>query len=115
MKSLKLNSDGDLIINQLIYDDELILQKCECVLGTNKGEWFNNTNEGVNFHNLLGKNVEEETVKNEIFQGLLQVDSSFVLTKFNMTADSLERKLTISFTARNKDGKMVEGVKEIAQ
>ncbi len=115
MKSFKLNSDGDLELNALAYDNDLMVQNCECVLGTNKGEWFGNTSEGIRFHNILGKNVAEETVKNEVFQGLLQVDSSFILTEFSMQTDNATRKATVTFTARNESGETAKGVKELAQ
>ncbi len=115
MKSFMLDSNGDLILNQMIADNDLLAQKCECVLGTNKGEWFVNLNEGIVFANILGKNVTDEAIKNEIFQGLSQVDSSFVLTKFTKDTDTNNRKANVSFTARNSNGETVKGVKEIAQ
>lgn len=115
MKSFMLNDSGDLVINQMVSDNDLLVQKCECVLGTNKKEWFANTSEGITFANILGKNVTDEAIKNEIFQGLLQVDSSFVLTRFHVETETPTRKTAASFTARNNNGETVEGVKEVAQ
>ena len=68
MKGFKLTSSGDVEIKnnqiQMIDGNELLRQTVECVLGTNKGEWFLNPDEGINFRNILGKRIpEQETNK----------------------------------------------------
>ena len=60
MKCLKLNSNGDVIINNnkisMIEGAELTAQTVKTLLGTNQGEWFGNLDEGISFQNILGKN-----------------------------------------------------------
>ena len=124
MKGFKLDSTGDIdiVLNennkrkeiQLIDGKELIQQTLESVLGTNKGEWFLNESEGITFSNILGKNVDEEIIRNEIQQGLIQVDSSFVMTSFEMNMDAQTRTLKILFTAKNENGEEISGVTEYA-
>lgn len=107
MKGFALNSDGDVLIENneitMVYADELIRQTVETVLGTNKGEWSLNIEEGITFSNILGKQ-QEEIIKNEIYQGLLQVDDTFEMTDFSCVFDKTKRKLTISFSATNSAG-----------
>jgi hypothetical protein len=54
-----LDSNGDIVIKnnkiQMIEGDEVTKQKIETVLGTNKGEWVLNPDEGINFRNITGK------------------------------------------------------------
>ncbi len=96
----------------MINGNELTRQTVETVLGTNKGEWFLDIDEGIEFSNLLGKEKSEEIIKNEILQGLLQVDSSFVLTKFSFEFDKVQRKLKVEFAAQNEEGETIEGGQE---
>lgn len=97
---------------EMISGDDLLAQTTQSVLGTNKGEWFDNENEGITFSNILGKQIDEEKIKNEVLQGLLQVDSSFFITEFGMSLDNVARKLEVTFTARNSSGNEIRGVKE---
>ena len=93
----------------MIDGNELIRQKVQAVIGTNKGEWFLNVDEGIDFNNLLGKKKSDEIIRNEIIQGLQQVDSSFVLESFDSDFDKKSRKLTVNFKAKNSDGEIVSG------
>ena len=126
MKGFQLDKSGDVAMGALdnegiahnsaecrirmIDGNTLLAQTVQSVIATNKGEWIFQKNEGVSFKNLLGKNLDEEMMKNEVFQGLLQVDKSFALTKFSTKQDKENRKVIIHFTAVNGGGKEVEGV-----
>lgn len=58
MKGFLLNN-GDLVITnnelEMVTGNDLTVQTIQSVLATNKGEWIFDTNEGVNFDNILGK------------------------------------------------------------
>lgn len=116
MKGFALDSNGDVIIEKnkikMVDGAELIRQTVQTVLGTNKYEWFLNIDEGIDFNNLLGKKKDDDIIRNEIIQGLQQVDSSFVLENFNCDFDIKSRKLTINFKAKNSDGEIVSGSNE---
>ena len=116
MKGFALDNNGDIIIvkNKIKMIDgvDLINQTVKTVLGTNKTEWFLNIDEGIDFNNLLSKKKDDEIIRNEILQGLQQVDSSFVLETFNCDFNSKHRILTISFTAKNSSGDLVSGSNE---
>lgn len=116
MKGFALDDSGDVIIEnnkiKMVSGTELIRQTVQTVLGTNKNEWFLNTDEGINFDSLLGKKKDDEIIRNEIIQGLQQVDDSFVLETFNCDFDRKNRKLVIDFEAKNSDGETVSGSSE---
>ena len=54
--------------------------------------------------------MDNDIIKNEILQGLLQVDSSFVITDFFTKYDSATRQLSVSFVARKSDGEEISEV-----
>lgn len=52
---------------EMVEGAELTCQKIKTVLGTNKGEWFFDEEEGINFDNILGKrSVQNSTTSKEI-------------------------------------------------
>lgn len=61
MKGFALDEHGDIVIQngeiQLLHGSSLTAQTVKSVLGTQKGEWFLNINEGINHRNILGKKV----------------------------------------------------------
>lgn len=107
MKGFELNEEGDVVVKEnripIVSEKELLRQKVQTVLGTNKGEWFLNVDEGINFDNLLGKKKDDEVIKNEILQGLRQVDEGFILLSFDCGFDREKRKLRIDFKARSSE------------
>ena len=58
--------------------------------------------------------MNEELIKSELLQGLLQVDSSFSITEFFADFDEKTRKLSISFTGQTNDGEEIKVVNEYA-
>lgn len=116
MKGFALDNNGDVIIKKnnikMVDGEDLLKQTVKTVLGTNKTEWFLNVDEGIDFNNLLGKKKDENIIRNEITQGLQQVDSSFVLETFTCEFDNKNRKLTISFTAKNSSDNVVSVSRE---
>lgn len=105
MKSFALDNTGDLIIVnhelKMVEGDELIRQKVQEVINTNKGEWFLDWEQGIDFSNVLGKGVTEEMVKAEIEDGLQQVDEDLIISDFSMA--TVGRKLLIEFIAINEN------------
>lgn len=112
MKCFCLDENDDVMIKnnkiQLIYDEELLKQKIQKLLNTNQGEWFSNENEGINFRNILKKGVDEETIKSEILDGLLQIDDTFIITYFNTDINTKSRELKVYFKAENSSGEKVD-------
>ena len=111
MKSFSTNDDGDVVVNssiEIVTGDELMRQKIQRVLGTNKGEWSYDTDEGIDFSVVLRKNPSEDEIRATIEEALVRIDETFVITSFGLTMDG--RKATVSFEAVNADGvKVMEG------
>lgn len=104
IKSLAL-INGDLVIEndelQMVDGDELLRQKVQEVISTNKGEWFTDWEQGITFSNILGKNVERDTVRSEIEAGIRQVDPDLTISRFSV--ETIGRKLKVEFTAIRND------------
>lgn len=81
----------------MVEGKELIRQKVQEVINTNKGEWFFDWEQGIEFSNILGKGITEEMVRSEIEDGLQQVEAGLVISDFSMETDG--RALTVKFTA----------------
>lgn len=112
MKSFSLNENHDIDIQnneiQLTEGSELVRQTAECTLNTKAGEWFLNDELGIDFRAILGKGIpDDETVKNVILSGLVQVDETFRIDEFETKYDPKNRKLTVNFTASTDSGRTV--------
>lgn len=86
---------------QMVEGDELLRQTVQSIINTNKGEWFTDWDEGIEFSNILGKGVTEEMVMAEIEDGLQQVDETLNITDFSMSLKG--RTLTVKFTCTSED------------
>ena len=92
----------------MVEGNELLIQTVQAVIGTNKGEWTLNNAEGIKFSNILGKGTTEDMIKNEIQQGLLQIDDTFVLTSCKIE-ETEKRKYKIYFSAKKSVDEEVSG------
>ena len=115
IKGLKLDNTGDIVIKdnkiEMVEGNDLTTQTIKTVLGTNKGEWVFNPDEGINFATILGKGHTEDSIKDEIEQGLAQVDGSFFVTNFELSPGN-NRRFTLAVTAQNSEGEEIT-VKEV--
>lgn len=113
MKGFKIDNNGDVIIQnrqiEMTDGNDLIRQTIQTVLGTNKGEWDFNPDEGITFDYILTKNPDFDVIRNEIANGLTQVDDTLVLQDFKYDYNKNQRTLHIDFTARNSNGEEVSG------
>ena len=104
--------NGDVVVNkttiEMVSDSELLRQKVERVLGTNKGEWSYDQNEGINFKVVLCKNPNADEIRATIEEALTRIDETFSITEFSLTMKG--RVAEIAFRAANSDGEEVGGV-----
>lgn len=115
MFGFRLDENGDLLVEdgviRTISGDGLTAQTVQTLLGTNKGEWFLNGDEGLRFRTMLGKNVTEDMIQAQIEDGLRQVDESLHLEKFRADFDRRGRSAKVLFSARRADGTGISGEK----
>ena len=83
MKGFALDEKGDLLIEngeiQLVHGAELTMQTIKSVLGTQKGEWFLNSDEGVNHNEILGKKryaSQNSALDNQYIKEIGEMESS---------------------------------------
>lgn len=96
-------SNNDIVLASGI---ELERQVITAVLGTNKGEWFLNENEGINFRTMLTKNPDYDLIKAEIISGLNQINSDYSLTSFKHELNS-DRNLILTITISKSSGEAI--------
>lgn len=105
IKSFSVDASGDIVIEngeiQIAENEELIRQKIKSVISTNKGEWFADWDEGIDFSNILGKGVTEETIQAEIEEGIAQVDEDLIVSDFSISINN--RDLTVSFAVTSEE------------
>ena len=110
MKGFKLvNGDVSITDNQidLVADAQLEVQTIQSVLQTNKGEDPFDANEGIDFHQILGKNITQDMAKTQIRNGINQVSPDYIIEDFSYIVDKESRQSRTEFTARKLDGTAV--------
>ena len=85
----------------MVEGEELLRQTIKSIIETNKGEWFEDWEEGIDFSNILGKGVTEEMIQAEIENGIQQVDESLNISNFEMSLNG--RALTVTFTCTKEE------------
>ncbi|HEY2493246.1 MAG TPA: DUF2634 domain-containing protein [Paenibacillus sp.] len=117
MQSLKLDQTGDIIFNhagdlETLEDTMEVAQCCQIGIGTNKGEWFLNPDMGIPFSKFLGKQINEEEMRDELTVGLLQEERIQSVDRIEFTINQNSRTLLVTFEATTIDGEQiqVEGV-----
>lgn len=111
MKGFKVDERGDIILENgniaLIADDALKAQTLRTVLSTNKGEWFLNKNEGIDFHFLLGKGITDDMRLSQVKDGCNQVDDALYVSDFSSEVNNRTRASIIYFTAKDDGGTVI--------
>ncbi|MBR5823720.1 MAG: DUF2634 domain-containing protein [Paludibacteraceae bacterium] len=110
MKSFS-TKNGDVVIGktiEIVEGAELLRQKVERILGTNQGEWEYDTEEGIDFSVIFRKNYDKQEIRTTIEQALIRIDSTFIITKFDVATKG--REATITLQAVNSNGVEVGGV-----
>ena len=111
MRGFLLSDTGDIVIKNgnisLVEGDELTAQKVRTVMGTNKGEWFMNKEEGIDFNFMLGKGITDEMRLAQCKDGLGQVDEGLYITEFDVNKDNKTRKATVNFKAQNDNDTVI--------
>ena len=111
MQGFKLDSNGDVLIENgkisMTSGTDLTAQTLQTVAGTNKGEWFLNEDEGIDFDSVIGKGITEDMQRAEMSDACKQVDENLRLTEFHRELDKKTRAATLYFTAVNQSGEEI--------
>lgn len=97
MKGFALKDNDILIMNneiQLVDGSDLLAQTVQTVLNTNKGEWFLNEDEGINFWNILGKH--KQTVESNVSGKYKTLSEKYKVDINNLTRTEKELEQRLS-------------------
>ena len=113
MYTLKLDSDtNDLMFDgqnnlSLVSDENEENQSLRAILSTNKGEWFLNSDIGIDYTLLQVKNPDLDLIKQEIYSAIMQEGRVSSVDSLEVSFDSSKRKLSISFSATMVSGNII--------
>ena len=111
MQGFKLDSNGDVMLENgkisIVSGTDLTVQTLKTVIGTNKGEWFMNDDEGIDFDSVIGKGITEDMQRAEIIDACGQVDQNLQLTEFSSETAKKTRAAILGFTAVNQSGEEI--------
>lgn len=104
MRDFLLDQNGDVVIKSgdikmTKSNSELLLQKIKTVLGTNKGEWIFDKEQGIDYRIILVKNPDREEILGTVRDGLKQVDESLEIIEYKF--EMINRHLILTFRATN--------------
>lgn len=106
-KGFLLDENNDIVTRDgkfvVIKDNELTGQTLRTTLGTVKGEWFRNADEGIDQAFMIGKGVTEDMQRTQIEEACLQVDENLYVSEFHSETDKKTRTATITFTAKDRN------------
>lgn len=85
---------------EIVEELEEIRQSVERILSTRKGEWFLNTEFGLNYDNLLTKQFDRELIELDVREAILQEERIDEVINIDIEHDRQDRKVKIKFVAR---------------
>lgn len=98
MKDFLLDEHGDVVFKRQdivwVSSTELLIQKIQQVLRTNKGEWWLDEEEGIPVRELVKKNPNPEKIRDYIRKAIGQIDPNIRLQSCTINALP-KRKLCI--------------------
>lgn len=107
MKTLKLVNDDLAIENgDFAFTDEDIVQSAEILLKSNKGEWFFDKEQGLDFKKIFGK-VSDGAVRHEVIQALSQEPEIKMIEEISVERKT-DRQAEVTFRGKTESGE-VEG------
>ena len=114
MKTLKVDTNGDLVFDkhkefEMVEGGEEICQSIERTLTTRMGEWFLNTNFGLDHEHLVNvKRLDLDLARSAIYEAIMQEPRVSEVIDIILDPDYQRRVMKITFKARADDGTTVE-------
>lgn len=112
MRTLAMNDDdiyfskGELAMVEGIDEVD---QTVKVLMKINKGEWFINTEEGLDYELLYDKMVSDDRKRAEIYNRLMSEGRISSVESIEFTRNRRTRTLQIDFRAVTTEGETVEG------
>lgn len=103
MKKAIFTNDGDIrLVNGnifLISGDDRVRQLIENALSIRKGEWFYNTNTGLDHRELFKKKPDLDNLKSDIIATVTNLTEVNEVTNLEIDYDRQLREATVTFNA----------------
>lgn len=114
---------GDIMKSFFIKNDDLVIQDgemqmvggteetCQCVersLTTRQGEFFLDTEHGLNHEEFKKKNFSDEIIKMEVVETAMQEEMVEKVSGIEIDYESINRSAKIKFTGVLKNGEVIE-------
>lgn len=114
---------GDIMKSFFIKNDDLVIQDgemqmvsgteetCQCVeraLTTRQGEFFLDTEHGLNHEEFKKKNFSDEIIKMEVVETAMQEEMVEKVSGIEIDYESINRSVKIKFTGVLKNGEVIE-------
>ena len=118
MINLQLDNNGDIFTRNYglarISGNDQIAQRISTRLKLLLGEWFLDTGAGVPwFDQILIKNANRAIVQGVLKRAILQTPKVNELIRFDISEDSVNRKIVVNFAVTVNDGSTVESSVEM--
>jgi hypothetical protein len=97
----------------LVADTNEEDQSVRTVLGTNKGEWFLNTDLGLDYSLLQVNNPDLDIIRQELYEAILQDSRVSTVDSLEVNFSSSLRTLSITFTATMADSSTITVSNEV--
>ena len=111
MKTFKI-LNNDLVIENgnllMVEGNDEIVQATERILTTNKNEFFLDINLGLEYKQIQGKNVDEDSIRFAILEAINQDIRVLEVDFVNVNINRRDRELTVDFRYFTVDG-VIEG------
>lgn len=113
MKIVELEKNGTILLDKFGNADFLTGIKAEKQIINNalqqfKTSWFEDTNVGVDWFAILGKQFNLNTIKSEISRVLLSLDFVLDIVNINLGSVDKNRKTELSFVLNTKSGNTIK-------
>ncbi len=117
MKTFYLNDDGDLAFDgqrnlRMVEEVEEKAQAVRLLLQTSRGEWFLNTEHGLDYMAILGKKPNGAEIRAVIMEALKQEPRVEEVISLDIDYDRSKRHLSVYFKLR-MEGEVIEGLEVI--
>ena len=113
MKTLKLTELGDIDLTgntlNIIENTDEIDQYIRTLLNIRKGEWFLDTNLGLNHENLFAKIPNEELTRLDVIEALRQELRVDEIGDISIDFNRVDRLIIIDYTITTINGDIVNG------
>lgn len=107
---LELDSRGRL---SMVDGTEARKQRLRLRLGTRAGEWFLDTRLGVPWLSLMEKGTSRNRIRAEMLKAIMADEEVERVEELNIGRITSDRRLTIEFTARLRNGERLSDVVEV--